>query len=47
VLPRDAAERLAKTLPQGALVEVPACGHNVHSQNTAGFLAAVEPFLAS
>lgn len=41
----EAAERFVATLPAGQLVTVPACSHNVHSQNTAGFLAAVIPFL--
>lgn len=45
VLAPDAAERFAAALPAGALVTVPNCGHNVHSQNTAGFLVAVTPFL--
>jgi pimeloyl-ACP methyl ester carboxylesterase len=45
VLLPDMAERFKQVLPKGRLVEVPRCGHNVHSQNTAGFLAAVEPFL--
>jgi pimeloyl-ACP methyl ester carboxylesterase len=42
-----AAEAFAAALPQGRLVEVERCGHNVHSQNTPGFLAAVRPFLES
>lgn len=46
VLEPKAAERFAERLPQGKLVTVPGCGHNVHSQNTAGFLAAIAPFLA-
>lgn len=45
VLEADAAERFAAALPRGRLVTIPACGHNVHSQNTPGFLAAVGPFL--
>lgn len=45
VLLPEMAERFVRTLPHGRLVEVPRCGHNVHSQNTAGFLAALEPFL--
>lgn len=47
VLEPDAAERFAAALPAGQFVTVPDCGHNVHSQNTLGFLAAVEPFLAA
>ena len=46
VLLADAAERFARRLPAARLATVPRCGHNVHSQNTAGFLEAVEPFLA-
>ncbi len=45
VLLPEMAERFVHVLLQGRLVEVPRCGHNVHSQNTAGFLAALEPFL--
>jgi esterase len=47
VLSPEAAARFAAALPDGKLVTVPDCGHNVHSQNSAGFLAAVRPFLAS
>ena len=47
----DAAKRRAlhlfrEALPQGQLVTVPKCGHNVHSQNTLGFIDAVGEFLA-
>lgn len=45
VLEAPAAERFASTLPQGQLRTVPDCGHNVHSQNTLGFLDAISPFL--
>ena len=45
VLLADAAERFVAALNSGALVTVPACGHNVHSQNTGGFLSAIAPFL--
>ncbi|MCY3818644.1 MAG: alpha/beta hydrolase [Gammaproteobacteria bacterium] len=41
----EAGERLIGALPDARLVTVPDCGHNVHSQNTPGFLAAVRPFL--
>ena len=41
----EAGERLIDALPDGRMVTVPDCGHNVHSQNTPGFLAAVSPFL--
>ncbi len=47
VLEPDAADRFARALPHGRLVTIPACGHNVHSQNTPGFLAGIAPFLAS
>lgn len=46
VLSPEAAQRFVSALPAGRLVTVPDCGHNVHSQNTTGFLAAVLPFLA-
>ena len=45
ILEPDAAERFRDALPHGQLVTVPECGHNVHSQNTPGFLSAVNPFL--
>ena len=45
VFTAEAGERLVGTLPDARLVTVPNCGHNVHSQNTPGFLAAVKPFL--
>ncbi|MBI2765326.1 MAG: alpha/beta hydrolase [Chloroflexi bacterium] len=45
ILTPEAAERLAAALPRGELVTVPRCGHNVHSQNTPGFIDAVTPFL--
>ena len=46
ILAADAAERFAAALPQGRLATVPECGHNVHGQNTKGFIAALTPFLA-
>jgi pimeloyl-ACP methyl ester carboxylesterase len=46
ILAHDAAERFAAALPSGTLVTVPACGHNVHGQNTKGFIAEVARFLA-
>jgi pimeloyl-ACP methyl ester carboxylesterase len=46
ILEPDAAERFVAALPAGTLVTVPACGHNVHSGNTAGFLDAVTGFVA-
>jgi len=45
VLQPDAAERFVQALPFGNLITIPDCGHNVHSQNTSGFLRAVVPFL--
>ena len=47
ILEPDAASRFRDALPQGQLIEVPNCGHNVHSQNTLGFLDAIGPFLES
>lgn len=47
ILLADAAERFVSALPNGTLVTVPNCGHNVHSQNTPGFLEQVLPFLTS
>ena len=46
ILAPDAAERFIAALPNGRLVTVPESGHNVHGQNTPGFLEAVRPFLA-
>ena len=45
VLMPEMAERFVAALPVGKLVTVPKCGHNVHSQNTPGFLEVVVPFL--
>ena len=45
ILLADAAERFVAALPNGRLVTVPKCGHNVHSGNTKGFLDAVGGFL--
>lgn len=45
ILEADAAERFRDALPQGTLVTVPNCGHNVHGQNTKGFISALEGFL--
>jgi pimeloyl-ACP methyl ester carboxylesterase len=46
ILTADAAERFRDALPRGRLVTVPACGHNVHGQNTKGFIEAIGGFLA-
>ena len=45
ILEPDAAQRFAHALPEGELKVVPNFWHNVHSQNTLGFLEAVRPFL--
>ncbi len=45
VLTEQGADDFAAAMPQGQLRTVPDCGHNVHSQNTPGFLDAVSPFL--
>ena len=45
VLTAEGAVKFAAALPQGRTVTVPKCGHNVHSQNTQGFLEAVLPFI--
>jgi pimeloyl-ACP methyl ester carboxylesterase len=45
ILAPDAAERFAAALPRGRLVTVPDCGHNVHGQNTKGFISALGEFL--
>ena len=47
ILDADAAQRFVAALPNARLVEVPRCGHNVHSQNTSGFLEALNPWLES
>lgn len=47
ILMPDAAERFVAALPRGELVTVPNCGHNVHSQNTTGFLDVIAPFLST
>lgn len=45
VLEPEAAQRFAAALPNAALITVPGCGHNVASQNTPGFLAALTQYL--
>ena len=45
ILEPDAAERFAARLPNGRLVTVPNCGHNVHGQNTKGFLEVLDAYL--
>jgi len=46
ILEPDAAQRFAAALPLGQLVTVPECGHNVHGQNTKGFIEALGGFLS-
>jgi pimeloyl-ACP methyl ester carboxylesterase len=45
ILTAEAAERFRDALPAGTLVTVPKCGHNVHGQNTLGFIEALGGFL--
>ena len=40
-------QRFRDALPNGTLVTVPNCGHNVHGQNTLGFIGAIGGFLES
>lgn len=47
ILTPDAAERFRDALPNGKLVTVPNCGHNVHGQNTLGFIDTLGSFLAT
>jgi len=45
ILTQDAAERFRDALPHGTQITVAKCGHNVHGQNTLGFLDALGGFL--
>jgi esterase len=45
ILAPDAAARFAAALPRGKLMTVADCGHNVHGQNTMGFIDALGAFL--
>jgi pimeloyl-ACP methyl ester carboxylesterase len=45
ILTAEAAERFRDALPLGTLATVADCGHNVHGQNTKGFVGAIGPFL--
>lgn len=45
ILEAPAADRFAEALRDGTLATVPDCGHNVHSQNTLGFLHAIDGYL--
>ena len=46
ILTPEAAERFRAALPRGVLAVVPDSGHNVHGQNTLGFLVALGAFLS-
>ena len=41
------AQRFRDALPHGTLVTVPNCGHNVHGQNTTGFIESIGGFLSA
>ena len=45
ILSPETAERMARSIPNGRLVEVPDCGHNIPLENLPGFVAAIRPFL--
>lgn len=45
VLDRDVAERMAKALPRGRLVEIPRAVHTLHEDNPDAVLAALRDFL--
>jgi pimeloyl-ACP methyl ester carboxylesterase len=45
VLDRDVAERMAKELPRGRLVEIPRAVHTLHEDNPEAVLAALKAFL--
>lgn len=45
VLDRDVAERMAKELPQGRLVEIPRAVHTLHEDNPEAVVAALREFL--
>ena len=47
ILTAEAAKRFRDALPHGTLVTVPNCGHNVHGQNTTGFIESIGGFLAA
>ena len=46
VLDRDVAERMARELPNGRLVEIPRAVHTLHEDNPDAVLAALDVFLA-
>ena len=45
ILTQDAAHRFCEALPNGTLATVSDSGHNVHGQNTLGFIEALSNFL--
>lgn len=45
VLDRDVAERMARELPRGRLVEIPRAVHTLHEDNPEAVLAALRDFL--
>ena len=45
VLDRDVAERMAKELPRGTLIEIPRAVHTLHEDNPEAVLAALKDFL--
>jgi pimeloyl-ACP methyl ester carboxylesterase len=45
ILTQDAAHRFCEALPNGTLATVSDSGHNVHGQNTLGFIEALTNFL--
>ena len=46
VLDRGVAERMARELPRGRLVEIPRAIHTLHEDNPEAVLAALQDFLA-
>jgi pimeloyl-ACP methyl ester carboxylesterase len=46
VLDRDVAERMARELPRGRLVEIPRAVHTLHEDNPEAVLATLRDFLA-
>ncbi|MCH1615238.1 MAG: alpha/beta hydrolase [Acidimicrobiales bacterium] len=47
ILTQEAAHRFCEALPNGTLVTVSDSGHNVHGQNTLGFIEALTDFLSA
>ena len=46
MLDRDVAERMARELPNGRLIEIPRAVHTLHEDNPDAVLAALDAFLA-